>query len=95
VRAPEVLAAGEAAEVEVSVPRDVPGHDELALALSVDDGPERSLRNRGDGRYTAPLTGFAPGAHRLKVGARHAPEASVTALTLVMEHEGEEGTRGE
>ncbi|GHD27282.1 hypothetical protein GCM10010313_67210 [Streptomyces violarus] len=95
VRAPEVLAAGEAAEVEVSVPRDVPGHDELALALSVDDGPERSLRNRGDGRYTAPLTGLAPGAHRLRVGARHAPEASVTALTLVMEHEGEEGTRGE
>ncbi|MDQ0747912.1 hypothetical protein QF034_002143 [Streptomyces africanus] len=85
VRVPEVVAEGELCEVEVSVPRDVPGFEELAVGVRVDGGDGwRPLRNRGGGRYAAALRGLGAGAHRLEVGARHAPGETVTALVLVL-----------
>ncbi|MEW2121336.1 hypothetical protein AB0945_40615 [Streptomyces sp. NPDC005474] len=91
VSVPEVLVEGEAGTVEVSVPQGTPGHDELAVAVCVDEGADRTMRNLGAGRYMAPLAGLAPGAHRVRVSARHAPEATVTALVLVLEREPEAG----
>ncbi|NGO44203.1 hypothetical protein G6048_19215 [Streptomyces sp. YC419] len=93
VSVPEVLVEGEACGVEVSVAQDVPGYEELALSVRVDGGAVgRSLRNRGEGRYSALIAGLAPGAHRVEVSARHAPGASVTALVLVVERgEGADG----
>ncbi|MDN0194696.1 hypothetical protein [Streptomyces sp. S.PNR 29] len=92
VRVPEVVAEGEPCAVEVSVPREVPGYEELAVGVRVDgaDGVRR-LRNRGDGRYTGTVAGLTAGVRRLEVGAGYPPEATVTALVLVVEGEGGSG----
>ncbi|MFJ2562233.1 hypothetical protein ACIP6V_12915 [Streptomyces sp. NPDC088770] len=86
VRVPEVVAEGESCVVEVTVPPDVPGHDELAMGVGLDgEEGEQRLRNWGGGRYGGALRPLAPGPHRLHIGARHVPGATVTALVLVAE----------
>ncbi len=72
----------------VTVPEQVPGYDELAVAVSVEGaGPERTMRNLGGGLYVTVLDGLPAGAHRVRVSARGAGDAAVTALVLVAERE--------
>ncbi|MFI7019449.1 esterase/lipase family protein [Streptomyces sp. NPDC050164] len=90
VRTPEVVVEAEPCEVRVSAARGMPGFDELAVGVRVDGGEGvRRLRNRGSGRYTGAVTGLTPGVHRLEIGGRHAPGATVTALVLVVGHGGD------
>ncbi|NEC86854.1 hypothetical protein [Streptomyces sp. SID12501] len=88
VAVPDSVVEGEACEVAVTVPERVPGYEELAVTMRVEgDGPDRTLRNLGGGRYVAVLGGLAAGAHRVRVSARSAPEVAVTGLVLVAERD--------
>ncbi|MCP3756393.1 triacylglycerol lipase [Streptomyces sp. TBY4] len=88
VLAPPLLEPGEPYEVTVAVPPETPRHDEQLITADLcpdEGGPasSRSLRNLGDGRYTAAFPAPDPGGYRLAVWTAGHPEAPVTALTLV------------
>lgn len=87
VSAPDMVVEGEACKVAVTVPGDVPGHEELAVTVCVDDGTPRAMRNLGGGEYAAILPGLAAGAHRVRVSTRNAGATAVTALVLVVERD--------
>ncbi|MFD8688823.1 hypothetical protein [Streptomyces sp. NPDC059651] len=92
VDAPELLTEGDVYEIRATVPPDVPGHDRVALFVGVADGPVRTMTNRGGGQYTARITGLPAGAHRVRVGSRGSAHAVMTALVLVLERSGDDGT---
>lgn len=85
VDAPELLTEGDPYEIRATVPPDVPGHDRVAVFVGVEDGPVRTLTNRGGGQYTARITGLPAGAHRVRVSTRLSANVVMTALVLVTE----------
>ncbi|MFG2999219.1 hypothetical protein [Streptomyces sp. NPDC048340] len=88
VLAPPLLEPGEPYPVAVTVPPEMPRHDELLITAELrpaDGGPaaSRSLRNLGGGRYATAFPAPEPGGYRVAVRAVKHPGAAVTALTLV------------
>ncbi|MCW7989502.1 hypothetical protein XF35_30755 [Streptomyces platensis subsp. clarensis] len=88
VHAPDLVPAGAPYDLTVTVPPEVPGHDELAIRATlcpVESGrPLRhTLANRGEGRYASTFLAPAPGPYRVRVEVAGRQESSVTALVLV------------
>ncbi|MEU2395891.1 hypothetical protein [Streptomyces sp. NPDC007369] len=88
VLAPSFLAPGDPYEVTVTIPSETPDHDSLHLTADLRpatgaDPVSRTLRNLGEGRYTATFPAPDPGAYRLAVRVTARAETKVTALTLV------------
>jgi hypothetical protein len=96
VAAPELLAAGEPADVTVTA---VSGADRLRVVVQI-HGPGAEIdesagsavspvarvtaRNLGDGTYRAALPGLAPGLYRVHVAAAGTAGPGVTALATVV-----------